>query len=130
MATGKVKWFNDRKGYGFIQSDDGEDVFVHQTAIVAEGYRTLNDGQRVEFDLIEGRKGPKAENVRPAEEQAARVRAARPQRGTVAERRCPACVAGRTPSPGSTPQKLPAARLVRANRAICLSQRIARVAGR
>jgi CspA family cold shock protein len=68
MATGKVKWFNDRKGYGFIQSDDGEDVFVHQTAIVAEGYRTLNDGQRVEFDLIEGRKGPKAENVRPAEE--------------------------------------------------------------
>ena len=66
MATGTVKWFNDAKGYGFIQSDDGEDVFVHQTAIIAEGHRTLNEGERVEFDMTQGQKGPKAENVKPA----------------------------------------------------------------
>jgi CspA family cold shock protein len=64
MATGKVKWFNDTKGFGFIQSDDGQDVFVHQTAILAEGHRTLNEGDRVEFDLTRGEKGPKAENVK------------------------------------------------------------------
>jgi CspA family cold shock protein len=64
MATGKVKWFNDTKGFGFIQSDDGQDVFVHQTAIVAEGHRTLSEGERVEFDLTRGEKGPKAENVK------------------------------------------------------------------
>ncbi|MCH8199074.1 MAG: cold-shock protein [Chloroflexi bacterium] len=67
MATGTVKWFNDTKGFGFIQSDDGQDVFVHQTAIISEGHRTLNEGQRVEFDVIRGDKGPKAENVKPAE---------------------------------------------------------------
>ena len=65
MATGVVKWFNDIKGFGFIASDDGTDVFVHQTAIVAEGHRTLNEGQRVEFDVTQGDKGPKAENVKP-----------------------------------------------------------------
>ncbi|MFQ5806778.1 MAG: cold-shock protein [Phycisphaerae bacterium] len=64
MATGIVKWFNDSKGYGFIQSDDGQDVFVHQSAIEAEGHRTLNEGERVEFDVTQGEKGPKAENVK------------------------------------------------------------------
>ncbi|MCG3128296.1 MAG: Cold shock protein ScoF [Phycisphaerae bacterium] len=64
MASGTVKWFNDAKGFGFISSDDGQDVFVHQTAITAEGYRTLAEGERVEFDLTRGQKGPKAENVR------------------------------------------------------------------
>jgi CspA family cold shock protein len=64
MATGTVKWFNDSKGFGFIQMDGGEDVFVHQTAIIMEGHRTLSEGQRVEFDVAEGDKGPKAENVK------------------------------------------------------------------
>lgn len=64
MATGTVKWFNDTKGYGFIQSDEGQDVFVHHTAIVAEGHRTLSEGERVEFDVAQGDKGPKAENVK------------------------------------------------------------------
>ena len=67
MATGTVKWFNDTKGFGFIQSDDGEDVFVHQTAIISEGHRTLNEGQRVEFEMEAGQKGPKAANVKPTE---------------------------------------------------------------
>jgi CspA family cold shock protein len=67
MATGTVKWFNDAKGFGFIQSDDGQDVFVHQTAILAEGHRTLNEGERVEFEVTQGQKGPKAENVKRAE---------------------------------------------------------------
>ena len=67
MATGTVKWFNDTKGFGFIQSDEGEDVFVHQTAIIAEGHRTLNEGQRVEFEMEAGQKGPKASNVKPTE---------------------------------------------------------------
>jgi CspA family cold shock protein len=64
MATGTVKWFNDAKGFGFIQMDGGEDVFVHQSAIVMEGHRTLSEGQRVEFDVAQGDKGPKAENVK------------------------------------------------------------------
>jgi CspA family cold shock protein len=64
MATGTVKWFNDAKGFGFIQMDGGEDVFVHQSAIVMEGHRTLSEGQRVEFDVAQGEKGPKAENVK------------------------------------------------------------------
>jgi CspA family cold shock protein len=64
MATGTVKWFNDTKGFGFISADDGQDVFVHQTAIQQDGHRTLNEGERVEFDLTRGQKGPKAENVK------------------------------------------------------------------
>ena len=67
MATGVVKWFNDKKGYGFIQGDDGVDVFVHFTAIRGSGFRTLREGQRVEFDVIQGEKGPKAANVQPLE---------------------------------------------------------------
>ena len=66
MATGTVKWFNDSKGYGFIAQDSGPDVFIHHSAIVATGYRTLQENQRVEFDIQEGPKGPQASNVRPA----------------------------------------------------------------
>ena len=65
MAAGKVKWFNDAKGFGFIESDDGVDVFVHYTAIQVDGHRTLNEGQQVEFDMYEGQKGPQAQNVLP-----------------------------------------------------------------
>ncbi|HHY11044.1 MAG TPA: cold shock domain-containing protein [Firmicutes bacterium] len=60
---GKVKWFNAQKGYGFIQRDDGPDVFVHYSAIQTEGFRTLNEGDLVEFDIIEGPKGLQAANV-------------------------------------------------------------------
>jgi CspA family cold shock protein len=60
---GTVKWFNADKGYGFISRDDGDDVFVHHTAIVGDGYRSLNEGQRVSFDLTQGKKGPQASNV-------------------------------------------------------------------
>jgi CspA family cold shock protein len=61
--TGTIKWFNAGKGYGFIARDGGEDVFVHHSAIQAEGYRTLMEGQRVQFDVEPGPKGPKAANV-------------------------------------------------------------------
>ena len=64
MAQGSVKWFNSEKGYGFIAVDEGQDVFVHFSAIVADGYKTLEDGQRVEFDIAQGQKGPQAEQVR------------------------------------------------------------------
>jgi CspA family cold shock protein len=64
MATGTVKWFNDAKGYGFITPDaGGKDVFVHQTAIGGEGYRSLAEGARVEFETADGPKGPEAKNV-------------------------------------------------------------------
>ncbi len=63
-VTGTVKWFNASKGYGFIARDGGEDVFVHHSAIQAEGYRSLEEGQRVEFEVEPGAKGPKANNVR------------------------------------------------------------------
>ena len=64
MTTGNVKWFNPAKGFGFIAQDNGPEVFVHQTDILAEGYRSLNEGDRVEFEVTEGPKGPKAANVR------------------------------------------------------------------
>jgi CspA family cold shock protein len=64
MATGTVKWFNDAKGFGFI-TQDGEDVFCHHTAIQSEGFRTLAEGQKVEFEVKKGPKGLQAANVRP-----------------------------------------------------------------
>jgi len=63
VAKGKVKWFNNSKGYGFIAREDGPDVFVHYSAIHAEGYKTLDEGMEVEFEIKEGPKGPQAENV-------------------------------------------------------------------
>ena len=62
-ATGTVKWFNADKGYGFIEQENGPDVFVHFRSIVGEGFKSLNEGQRVEFDVTQGQKGPQAENV-------------------------------------------------------------------
>jgi cold shock protein len=64
MAIGTVKWFNDAKGYGFISQEGGEDVFVHHTAIEMDGFRTLKEGERVEFDVTQGPKGLQAANVR------------------------------------------------------------------
>jgi len=60
---GRVKWFNQEKGYGFIEREDGGDVFVHFSAINEEGFKTLTEGQRVEFDIVEGARGPQAANV-------------------------------------------------------------------
>ncbi|MBI4641705.1 MAG: cold-shock protein [Candidatus Tectomicrobia bacterium] len=60
---GKVKWFNESKGYGFIEQEEGEDVFVHFSAIKEEGFKTLKEGQLVEFDIVQGTKGPQAANV-------------------------------------------------------------------
>jgi len=65
MSLGKVKWFNESKGYGFIESEDGEDVFVHFSEIQSEGFKTLKEGQEVEFEKTEGQKGPQASNVIP-----------------------------------------------------------------
>lgn len=62
-SIGTVKWFNDRKGFGFIQLEDGNDVFVHFSAVQGQGFRTLKEGEKVEFDLISGTKGPQAANV-------------------------------------------------------------------
>jgi len=64
MAQGTVKWFNDAKGYGFISQEGGKDVFVHHQAIQSEGFRSLAEGDSVQFDVVEGPKGPQAANVR------------------------------------------------------------------
>jgi CspA family cold shock protein len=64
-TVGTVKWFNAEKGYGFIEREGASDVFVHFSAIQGDGYRSLNEGQRVEFDVAPGRKGEEAQNVRP-----------------------------------------------------------------
>lgn len=66
MARGKVKWFNDTKGFGFIQQESGEDVFVHYTAISGDGFKTLKEGEEVEFEVTQGPKGPQASNVTKA----------------------------------------------------------------
>ncbi len=63
MARGRVKWFNNTKGFGFIQQESGEDVFVHYTAISGEGFKTLKEGEEVEFEITQGPKGPQAANV-------------------------------------------------------------------
>ncbi len=67
MPKGKVKWFDTKKGFGFIQSDEGDDVFVHYSNIQSEGFKTLEQGQDVTFELVEGKKGPQAANVRLVE---------------------------------------------------------------
>ncbi len=65
VAEGKVKWFNEKKGFGFIENDEGGDVFVHYSAITGTGFKTLYEGQRIRFDIEQGNKGPSATNVQP-----------------------------------------------------------------
>ena len=67
MASGKVKWFDNKKGFGFILGDAGQDVFVHHSAIQSTGYKTLNEGESVTFEIVASDKGPKAENVQRAQ---------------------------------------------------------------
>ncbi|MFH1079577.1 MAG: cold-shock protein [Pseudomonadota bacterium] len=64
MSEGKVKWFNESKGFGFIEKNDGGDIFVHYSAIQSSGFKTLTEGQSVSFDVVQGNKGPAAENVK------------------------------------------------------------------
>jgi CspA family cold shock protein len=65
MPRGKVKWFNESKGFGFIEQEEGADVFVHYSAVQGEGFKTLRENQEVEFDIVEGPKGLQSQNVRP-----------------------------------------------------------------
>jgi cold shock protein len=67
VTQGTVKWFSNEKGFGFIEQPDGDDVFVHYTAVAGDGYRSLQEGQAVEFDIVEGPKGKQAANVRPVQ---------------------------------------------------------------
>lgn len=67
MLKGKVKWFDTKKGFGFIQSEDGDDIFVHYTSIQIEGFKNLEQGQEVSFEITEGKKGPQAANVQAVE---------------------------------------------------------------
>jgi CspA family cold shock protein len=67
MAKGQVKWFDQKKGYGFIAQEDGDDLFVHYSAIEREGFKTLDEGDEVEFEISEGKKGPQATNVKVVE---------------------------------------------------------------
>lgn len=70
MQTGTVKWFNDAKGFGFIKPDDGgKDIFVHHSSISMKGFRTLAEGERVQYEITQGTKGPQAENVQKAQEE-------------------------------------------------------------
>ena len=66
MVKGKVKWFNEKKGFGFLEMDDGDDVFVHYSNIQGEGFRTIREGDSVEFEVQDGPKGPQAVNVKPS----------------------------------------------------------------
>jgi CspA family cold shock protein len=68
MPEGKVKWFNDSKGFGFIEQEGGKDLFVHHSSIQGEGFKSLAEGDRVSFDVVQGAKGPAAENVRKLKE--------------------------------------------------------------
>ena len=68
MASGKVKWFDNKKGFGFIVQEAGQDIFVHHTAILGQGFKTLNEGEVVDFDVIESGKGLKAQNVQRAQQ--------------------------------------------------------------
>ncbi|MBS1238556.1 MAG: cold shock DNA/RNA-binding protein [Deltaproteobacteria bacterium] len=67
MPVGKVKWFNDSKGYGFLEQENGEDVFVHFSAVQQDGFKSLKTGEKVEFEIVQGPKGPQASNVVKAE---------------------------------------------------------------
>jgi cold shock protein len=67
MPVGKVKWFNDTKGYGFLEQENGEDVFVHFSAVQQDGFKSLKTGEKVEFEIVQGPKGPQASNVVKAE---------------------------------------------------------------
>jgi CspA family cold shock protein len=75
-VTGRVKWFSNAKGYGFIEQEGGQDVFVHYSSITSEGYRSLEEGQLVAFDIIQSEKGPQATNVTKQQEEASAVQAA------------------------------------------------------